>query len=191
MLLPEQTGISKTLAVAAGKQDAIYLVDRGKLGGYVQGGPNHDVSEVPFSVGGIWGGPAYFASATTGYVYYALGGQPLVGYALTASPRIKLVAATQTPNSIGGVGGAIPTVSSNGSKHGIVWIVSRPGGGELTLYAYDATHLPTMLYQSAMESWQNNGGSPFLTPTVVDGKVFVGTSDSVFVFGLSSNAVRR
>jgi hypothetical protein len=159
----------------------------------VQNGPNHDVFEVPFGNNGIWGGPGYYSNGTTGYVYYALGGSPLVAYALTASPRIKLVAASQTPNAVGGVGGAIPAISSNGGKHGVVWVVSRPGGtsSPLILYAYDASNLGTMLFQSSLENWQNGGGSPFLTPTVVNGKVYVGTSDSVFVFGLSSNGMQR
>jgi hypothetical protein len=193
MLLPMQPNVTKPLAVSAGKQDALYLMNRKRLGGYVPNGPNHVVGEVPFNGTGVWGGPAFYATPSGAYVYYALTGQPLVAYALTASPRIKLVASSRTTNDFGGLGGTIPSVSSDGGRHGIVWAVARPNSIKtepLTLFAYDATHLGHTLFQSALEYWQNSGGTPFLTPTIANGKVYVGAADTVYVFGLS-NARRR
>jgi len=54
------------------------------------------------------------------------------------------------------------------------------------LHAYDATTL-NELYNSnqAANNRDNFGaGNKFITPTIVNGKVFVGTQNSVAVFGL-------
>ena len=119
---------------------------------------------------------------------------PLRAYALSASPRIKLVPVGHTSNVFGGLGGTIPSVSSDLGGNGIVWAVGRPDNIQtepLMLYAYDATHLGHTLFQSALEYWQNSGGTPFLTPTIIRGKVFVGAADSVFVFGLAGSGTVR
>jgi hypothetical protein len=55
------------------------------------------------------------------------------------------------------------------------------------LHAYDATNLAHELYNSnqAANGRDHFGtGNKFITPTIADGKVFVGTTNSVAVFGL-------
>ena len=55
------------------------------------------------------------------------------------------------------------------------------------LHAYDATDLTKELYNSNQASNsrdQFGGGNKFITPIVVNGKVFVGTPNGVAVFGL-------
>jgi hypothetical protein len=55
------------------------------------------------------------------------------------------------------------------------------------LHAYDATNLATELYNSnqAANSRDHFGtGNKFIVPTVVNGKVYVGTTTGVGVFGL-------
>ena len=55
------------------------------------------------------------------------------------------------------------------------------------LHAYDATNLATELYnsnQAANGRDQFGNGNKFITPTIVNGKVFVGTPTGVAVFGL-------
>jgi hypothetical protein len=55
------------------------------------------------------------------------------------------------------------------------------------LHAYDATNLASELYNSNQAA---NGrdlfgsSNKYITPVVADGKVFVGTANSVAVFGL-------
>ena len=54
------------------------------------------------------------------------------------------------------------------------------------LHAYDASNLHE-LYNSSQASGsrdQFGAGNKFITPTVVNGKVYVGTTNSVGVFGL-------
>ena len=91
--------------------------------------------------------------------------------------------------------GAGLSVSSNGTTPGsaIVWAIDGtqwgapgPGPGPAVLYAYDATNIPTMLYSSAQNATRDSAGNAvkFAVPTVANGKVYVGTSTEVDVYGL-------
>jgi hypothetical protein len=61
-----------------------------------------------------------------------------------------------------------------------VWAIESGASGGV-LHAYDATNLATELYNSGPSSFAAN---KFMTPTIANGKVYVGTPDSVAVFGL-------
>ena len=55
------------------------------------------------------------------------------------------------------------------------------------LHAYDASNLAHELYNSSQAAGgrdQFGAGNKFITPTIADGKVFVGTTNGVAVFGL-------
>ena len=57
------------------------------------------------------------------------------------------------------------------------------------LHAYDATNLANELYNSNQASGGRDGfgnGNKFITPMIVNGKVYVGTPTGVAVFGLLS-----
>src|SRR5208283_575246 len=62
MLLPDQPGPIAQLAVAAGKNGLLYIMNRspGEMGGYVAGGPNKSRA---IQLGGCWCGPSYFAGS--------------------------------------------------------------------------------------------------------------------------------
>jgi hypothetical protein len=94
-----------------------------------------------------------------------------------------------------GFPGAGLSVSSNGTTPGsaIVWAINStqygspgPGPGPAVLYAYDATNILTMLYSSAQNATRDAAGNAakFAVPTVANGKVYVGTSTEVDVYGL-------
>jgi hypothetical protein len=51
------------------------------------------------------------------------------------------------------------------------------------LEAYDAEHLGAPLFSAKLPPW--NAGAPYLTAMVANGKVYVGTSKNVSVFGLT------
>ena len=52
------------------------------------------------------------------------------------------------------------------------------------LVAYDATDLKVQLFDGEAGPWDNMHGGPFMVPTVINGKVYVGTADRLAVFGL-------
>ena len=56
----------------------------------------------------------------------------------------------------------------------------------LLLYAYDASDLTKELYNSNQAAGNRDhfSGNKFITPMIVNGKVYVGTQTSVAVFGL-------
>jgi hypothetical protein len=81
--------------------------------------------------------------------------------------------------------GAMPSISADGSRNGIVWVAEN--GDTAVLRAYDAGDLAHELYNSnaAPSARDHFGtGNKFITPMIAHGKVYVGTTDGVGVFGL-------
>jgi hypothetical protein len=78
--------------------------------------------------------------------------------------------------------GPTPSISSNGTSNGIVWIFESNS----VLRAYDATNLATELYNSNQNPGRDQAGQavPFVIPTVADGMVFLGARNEVDVYGL-------
>jgi uncharacterized protein (TIGR03437 family) len=80
--------------------------------------------------------------------------------------------------------GATPSISANGSNHGIVWTITADDGGRLL--AYDAIDLATLYDSNARASDQLPGYSEFSVPTIADGKVFAATDSGVAIYGESA-----
>jgi hypothetical protein len=69
---------------------------------------------------------------------------------------------------------------------GIVWAIEHSDPNDV-LHAYDATNLAKELYNSSQVGNQRDQfgtASHFGTPMIVNGKVYVGTTNAVTVFGL-------
>ena len=191
IILPDQAGAYPHLALAAGLEGTIYLLDRDHLGGYTPGGPDNVLQELTTALGTLRGGPAYYGGPTGQFLYYCGNGNQLSQWQLNTSPSPHLTLFTTSAQRCG-TGGTIPMVSSNGtvSKTGIVWMTNRPGDKAtqpVQLFAFDATNVRHKLFGSSVAFWTNLHSQPFLTPAVVNGKVFVGTPSSVEVFGLLSS----
>jgi hypothetical protein len=130
--------------------------------------------------GGVWGTPAYF----NGQLYYGPRNLPLLAFTiaechLVSSPRFQQCAELHYP-------GTSPAICANGTANGIVWAELNPNPNAAP-YAFDATNLANMLYNSTQVAGgrdQFGLGTTFVTPTVADGKVFVSTTTGVAVFGL-------
>jgi hypothetical protein len=86
------------------------------------------------------------------------------------------------------------SISANGNSNGILWAVESDAyyatgsHGPAVLHAYDAKNLAHEIYNSKQRSARDNPGpaSKFTVPTVVNGKVFVGTANQLSVYGLLS-----
>jgi hypothetical protein len=185
MLLPDLTdasGTARHLLVGAGKDTNIYLADRDNLGKFNPTNNSNLYQEIPSALAnGAWSSPTYF----NGTVYYA--GQ---NDTLKAFPITKAKLAT-TPSSQSAVvfpyPGSTPSVSANGTQNGIVWALESNEGQLNVLHAYDATNLSRELYNSNQAAGgrdQFGNGNKFITPVIVNGKVFVGTQTGVAEFGL-------
>jgi len=128
---------------------------------------------------GMWAMPAYF----NGNVYFGPQLGSLKQFTFSQA-KLSTTAASVTATTFA-FPGTIPSISANGSANGIVWAVEHALPS--ILHAYDATNLATELYNSnqAINSRDHFGkASHFGVPTVNNGKVYVGTTNSVAVFGL-------
>jgi outer membrane protein assembly factor BamB len=182
MLLPDlkdSTNTVRHLMVGAGKDGNIYVVDRDSMGKFSAAGNNNYQTLAGVLPGGIFSSPAYF----NGTVYYGDVSGTLKAFVIS-NAKLGAVPQSQTATQFTFPGTA-PSVSANATSNGIVWAHENTGPG--VLHAYDATNLAHELYnsnQAAGKRDQFGAGNKFITPTVADGKVFVGTTNSVAVFGL-------
>jgi hypothetical protein len=200
MVLPDQNGAYPHLAVIEGKGVNMYLVNRDDLGEYTPPPGKDNVVQSLHPVGvqyrGVHGGPAYYVGPNGQYVFVVANLDYLRAYQLNTTPTTSLTLAGESPNQFPGEGGSIPVVSSDGQTPGtgIVWAMTRPNDISTTpimLYAYDASNVSSMLYQGTVGYWFNPNGNPYLTPTVINGKVYAGYGNGVAVFGLLSDDQRR
>ena len=187
VVLPGTAGGNVPLLVGAGKEGAIYLINRNNLGQFdptmnrvVQSTSERFLGVINAGDGewlGSFGTPAYYNNT----LYYGSPGRPLQAFNLS-NGVINFV-----PTSVSGTSysypGATPSVSASGSANGIVWTLEK--GSPAVLHAYNAANLGQELYNSNMAGTRDRlaPGTTFAVPTVAGGKVFVGTQGGLTIFG--------
>src|SRR5579862_1216626 len=200
LLLPDQPGSFPHILVEAGKEGRIYVVNRDQMttnnSHYCSGCSSDpeiiEESGIPavgaggfgmFNSAAYWNNTLYFWGVTDVMKSIPVtNGLPDFGHVTRGS------IGTDFP-------GAGISVSSNGTTAGsaIVWAIDSsqygspgPGPGPAILYAFDATNIPTVLYSSAQNAGRDAAGNAvkFTVPTVANGKVYVGSSTRVDVYGL-------
>ena len=130
--------------------------------------------------GGEWATSAYYK----GSVYFGPQGNNLMQFQfsqarVSTSPRSKSAAAFTYP-------GTTPSISADGASNGIIWAIEHTDPTDV-LHAYQAANLANELYNSNQAKNQRDqfgSASHFGTPMIVNGKVYVGTTNGVGVFGL-------
>ncbi len=182
LLLPDLTDASGTvrhLAIGAGKDGNLYVVNRDSMGEF-NASSNNIWQELDGALGGgVWSTPAYF----NGTVYYGPQSGPMLAFTVT-SAKLSSSPTSQTATQFE-YPGTFPVISANGTSNAIVWAYEN--AGTAVLHAYDATNLATELYnsnQAANGRDQFGAGNKFIAPAVADGMVFVASTNSVAVFGL-------
>jgi len=194
MLLPDLSdgsGHTLHLAVGAGKDTNIYLVNRDSMGESSEADANIYQELDGALPGGIWSAPAYFNNT----IYYGPVGGPIAAFPIT-NAKLPAAAAQQTANSFG-YPGTTPSVSASGTNNGIIWAMEVVPGpwpsappaafalGLGVLHAYNGANLQE-IYNSNQAS-NGRDQTPvgrFVTPLIVNGKVFVGTPIGVTEYGL-------
>ena len=184
-LLPDQPGSPYPhLLIQVGKEGTIDLVNRDDMGHYNPAGDNQIVQTLPFVIGGIWGAPAFWNNIA----YF--GGQNDALKAFAFNPQTQLLSTaptSQSPESFS-FPGPTPSVSSNGTANGIVWIAETDNypAGVAVLRAYNANDISVELYNSQQNPSRDGAGPPvkFTVPTVADGHVFVAGQNQVSMYGL-------
>ncbi|HTQ63006.1 MAG TPA: immunoglobulin domain-containing protein [Candidatus Solibacter sp.] len=174
----DSSGNTRHLSVGAGKDSIIYVVDRDNMGKF-NSSTDQIYQEISGQLGGgVYSMPAYF----NGTVYYGAVGDALKAFKVTSAKLATNPSSQSTAHFA--YPGTTPSVSANGTTNGIVWAVENGSTG--VLHAYDATNLTNELYNSnqAANNRDQFSDNKFITPMVANGKVYVGTPNSVVVFGL-------
>jgi hypothetical protein len=177
-VLPDQPGPFPHEFIGSGKQGVVYLINRDNMGGYNASSDTGRVIQEVNLGHGNFDSPAFF----NGAIYYHAVGDVLKKYTLT-NGMLSAAPAAQGTITYSGQGGT-PSISANGTANGIVWNVEFSSTHEV-LHAYDAGTL-TELYNSNQTPARDQlgVGVKFITPTIADGHVFVGSANAVTVYGL-------
>jgi len=168
------------LAVGAGKDKRIYVVDRNNMGKFHRKKNTGIYQEIDRAfTGQVFSMPAYFNNTLYfGAINDTLKAFSISNAKLLPEPTSKSAAHFAYP-------GATPSISANGTSNGIVWAVEARGSDAGILHAYDARDLTNELYSSAQSYGRDAfADNKFITPMIANGRVFVGTLTGVMVFGL-------
>jgi hypothetical protein len=201
LVLPEQPGANPHILVAAGKEGAIYVVNRDQLtAGNAHFENSNDCTtddpEIlgesgPGAIGRMFGLPAYWNNTLYFMgAYHVMRSIPIVNGLPNFSQITNNTTTIPYP-------GATPSVSSNGTTAGsaILWVLdtsqygppSATPPGPAVLHAFDATNINTELWNSTQAPNNRDAAGnavKFAVPTVVSGKVFIGTTNFVNVYGV-------
>lgn len=189
VLLPDQPGAHPHLLVVAGKAGVIYVIDRDRMGKYHGGSDAHAVTTINAAGTGAFGAPAYW----NGHLFYFGSNDVLKDFAVEGGGVRPI------PAHCGSYRfkdpGAIPSVSANGEKDGIVWVVITKGWRDsdvnAVLQAYDAADVSRLLYSSGHSVRDSNGlALRFTMPTIAAGRVYVGARSALYVYGLRDSESR-
>jgi outer membrane protein assembly factor BamB len=184
MVMPpmkDASGKTRRLVVGAGKDLSIYVANRENMGKFNPRNNQNIYQEVPHALRHSFSRPipAYF----DGRLYYASTDDTLREYRFHNARLVPKPVSETTMNF--NYPGATPGISADGLRNGIVWVTENRDPA--VLHAYDAGDLAHELYNSnkAPQGRDHFGaGNKFITPMIANGKVYVGTTDGVGVFGL-------
>jgi len=175
LLLPDQTGPHPHLLLSGGKEGTLYLVDRDNMGQF-NASSDQVVQSLPSTgaqqrgVSAYWNNQVYIAPNIQFISAYQLSG----GQLSTQPVSRATVQFTTGP----------PSISAKGTTQGILWAVRI--GNVNALYAFDASNLTNNLYNSLQSSPRDDLGTVahFSVPTVAKGRVYVGGTQQLTVYGL-------
>ena len=175
LVLPQQSGEYPNLVAAVGKEGTIYILNQDNMGHFCSTCTGGD-TQIPQELQGFTpngGALVYWNNA----IYTSATGAPLTALALTNG----VLATTPFAQSKKVDGGHSPVISANGNNSGILWQITGQ-----CLTAFDATNL-ARLYDCGQAP---NGRDKlpaiphFANVVVMNGRVYVGTNNSLVAFGL-------
>jgi hypothetical protein len=189
LLLPDSAGIPghPHLLVTGGEEGKLYLVDRDNLGHFsptadnvLNAVPNGTgITTPPVQIGGTLSTPAFFEGTI-----HAVSGFSSRAESFQIQPSGTLSVTSQAAAGSFGYLPGSPEVSSNGASNGIVWLIDRNLNA---LRAYDASSLATELWNSTQRAGLADTlgtATRLASPTIADGRVYVGTTNALVIYGL-------
>lgn len=188
-LIPDNLGGHNLIALGS-KEGRAYLVDRDNMGKFHSGNDSQIPASVLFNPKGacgvsgfdasspwrVYGSPVYW----NGNLYFGSAFGPLRQYNISSATFLQKALGTHNyPGSSQSGRGPLAVLSANGSSNGIVWTLENDLSGNGWLRAYDANNVATQLYSTSYGAGKN-----FIIPTVVNGRVYIASSSTVYVYGL-------
>ncbi len=186
VLLPKLSSLGgRQLMVVTGKSGTIYLLDAAHMGKFNATGDTNIVQSLPLASAGVWGTPAWW----NGTLYLGGTWDTLKAFKFDAQNSNFTVVPESQSSTTFQFPGPTPSISANGNRNGIVWIIQADGyvdGSPEILRAYDATDLTRELYNSSENPQRDTPGGAvkFAVPTIANGKVYVGANGRLSVYGL-------
>jgi len=121
-------------------------------------------------------------AAFSGRIYYGPVGSPILAFQFK-NAKLLTSPVAHTTNGFG-YPGATPSVSSNAGANGIVW--ASENSNPAVLHAYNPATLVELYNSNQAANGRDHfgAGNKYITPTIANGKVYVGTTNGVGVFGL-------
>jgi hypothetical protein len=190
VLLPDQGGSATRLAVTGGKVPDIWVVNRDKFGGQGASGDPQIPQRIAnalgsgnggaFSTFGYWNGRLYICPAPNNFTTP----QACQTRTISATGAVGSIASSTTATFE--YPGASPVISANGTTNGIMWVYRLDGtAAHAHLYAYDATNLAALLWDSEANAARDAcgmAGIKFHQPTVYNGKVYIAGATGVCAY---------
>jgi hypothetical protein len=180
LILPDQPGLYRHELIAEGKEGTIYVLNRDNMGQFCSTcttGDTQIVQEIPQGAGKQSGTPVYWNNT----VYFT--GQSSPVFAYTLNNGALAVPPSVQSTKVGGGGHAI--ITANGNSNGVLWC--RNGN---SLSAMDARTLKLLYNTNRNPRDTLPPLAHFATPIAADGKIFIGTQNSLIVYGLLSGLSR-
>jgi hypothetical protein len=175
LVLPDQEGLHPHLMVAVGKEGSLYMLNRDDMGHYCDPCIGID-TQIVQELGAFapeTGALLYFNNA----VYTSGAGSPIKALALSKGILAKIPLAQSKITTEG----HSPIISANGTTSAVLWQITGS-----TLVALDAKTL-VRLYSTLQAPNERDALPPlphFANFIVADGKLYVGTNNSLVTYGL-------
>ncbi len=175
LVLPDQKGKHPHLIATLGKEGTIYILNRDNMGQFCDTCTKADtqiVQELP-AFAPEPGALIYWNNT----IYTSAAGLPIAALALKNGSLAKTPFALSKKTT----NGHSPVISANGNTSGILWQINGS-----SLAAYDALTL-VRLYSAGQAPKHRDELAPlphFANFVVANGKVYIGTTNSLAVYGL-------
>ncbi len=179
VVLPDQPGLYPHEVVAGGKQGTLYLINRDNEGQF-DADTDSVIQSIPGAVASELNGvPSYWNSSL-----YLAGDDDYIKQFSLVSGLLTQLPVSQTTVLFGGAGPASTSITANGNSNGILWAIRHTNPA---LFAFDPTNLAHEFYDSTQALSARDklvAVARFVTPTVSNGKVYVGGTAALEVYGL-------
>jgi hypothetical protein len=177
----DSNGVKHNLVVGAGKDQNIYLANRDNMGKFNPNNNSNIYQELTTGLNGsVFSAPAFLNKR----IYYGAVNDVIKAFSFNANGMLSSTPASSTSTQFN-FPGATPSISGSTAHNLILWATENTSPA--VLHAYNANDLSVELYNSkqAPNGRDNFGnGNKYITPTIANGKVYVGTTNGVGVLGL-------